>query len=132
MTRDEAEQFNAQQAAPLPAAQVDELYELLAGHPQLTHRVYEALAGGLAFDDFRASAASSRGPLGDHLRMLSSRLAKRPELLAGIAQAIKQGKVADRAVAGELCSIGVLVDNGARYDPANLLYAQYFARKADG
>ena len=129
LTRAEAEAFNAQQAAPLDAGQLDELYELLAGHPHLTRRSYEALASGTSFDEFRATAATVRGPLGDHLRALWAVLAKRPELLAAFEQASQSGAVADPAIAGQLCATGILVESGARYDPANLLYARFFLRQ---
>jgi len=129
LTRAEAGAFNAQQAAPLDPGQLDELYELLAGHPHLTRRSYEALAAGTSFDELRATAASMRGPLGDHLRALSAVLAKRPELLAAFDQARQTGAVADPAIAGQLCAIGMLVEADGRYDPANLLYAQFFLRQ---
>jgi len=124
----EAQQANALHGAPLDAAGLAKLQDLLGGHPYLTRKALYVLSkarysASQLFDE----AASESGPFGDHLRALLARVSMRPGLADALRDAIKLG-----AVGGPerhaLIAGGVIREQGGRLVARNALYDSYLQR----
>lgn len=71
-------ELNQRYGGPLRgAAELDQFFRLLRGHPYLTRRgLNELVTQGATLDSFEASAASHDGPFNDHLRRILVLLAQ--------------------------------------------------------
>ncbi|XXT18114.1 AAA-like domain-containing protein [Sorangium sp. So ce429] len=127
LTIEECRTLDSRYPTPLPEAQIQELYQLLRGHPYLTRRACHMIhIERLPFEHLERDAADPEGPFRDHLRTLLTRLAKDPRLLPAVRRAIQTGTIDDERAAARLCAAGILVRQGERYNPANLLYFRFF------
>ena len=126
----ECQVLNARYPGVLSDDQVDQLWQLLGGHPYLTRLAYYRLtsADKLDLKTLINIAADERGPFGDHLRTLVFKLHERPELLAAMKQIIQNGAVDRHDLYYRLCGAGLVRREGDRINPANLLYARHFRR----
>ncbi len=79
----------------LSESNLNDLYDLLGGHPYLTRQALYVLAStSTGLDELQRSATRSDGPFGDHLRRLAGILSQREPLKKAVLQ-ILQGKYCD-------------------------------------
>lgn len=126
-TREQCHAMNAR-CAPrqLSRDEVDEIYELLGGHPYLTRLAYHrVLTGSLRLPLDLRVAGDPHGPFGDHLRGILSKLSARPALLAALQRIIRDRR-AEPDLVHRLRSIGLVRTDGGIPSPANLLYTTFF------
>jgi hypothetical protein len=122
------DELNAAYGELLAPTQLDDLYELLAGHPFLTRLAfYRLVAGrGMSFGELLDRAAEPDGPFGDHLRALLMLLQQHKRLLAAMRQAVLYGSISDDETFYRLHGAGLAKREGGRIGPANMLYARFF------
>lgn len=126
--RAEVAQLNTAHGAPLDAAQLEQLYHLLDGHPYLTRKaLYLVSKQSCQMAELVQQAGSESGPLGDHLRALLSRLLRCEDLLAALRTALRGGRV-ENALRHRLIAGGLLKEHDGRLAARNALYAAYFER----
>jgi hypothetical protein len=120
--------LNSRYGAPLAAAELDELRELVGGHPYLSRLAFYRIATGqsASFDELYDKAPTHEGPFGDHLRSMLMLLGEQNGLLAAIKQAIANGSVRDEETYYRLHGAGLAKRDGRRVVPANTLYARFF------
>ena len=117
--------------APIDSSQRDELMRLLSGHPYLTSRaLYALVAEHITWSDLLASAPSSGGVFGDHLRAQLTLLGTRPELRDAVRQVLTRGQCPDEIMFYRLVQAGLVrgAEAGA-CQMRNELYALYFRNK---
>jgi hypothetical protein len=126
----EVQALNDVYQAGLSTAQVDEVSDLLNGHPFLLRMAFYNIVGPqhFSFEKLMDTAAQERGPFGEHLRALLFRLHARPELLLTLRQLIFSGEVPPDDVYYRLYGAGLVRRDGTRVVPANLLYARFFKK----
>ncbi len=114
----------------LSRSQVEQLWELLHGHPYLTRLAYYRMlcSNKIGFDTLVEKAAEERGPFGDHLRTLLAKIHENTDFLNAFKQAIQNGKVDNKDIYYRLYGAGLVRKENNRINPANLLYARYFKK----
>ncbi len=125
---DDCHEMNRRYGCVLSHDEVQRLCDLLGGQPQLTQTAFERLTAPdrIAFETLMVGAAEPHGPFGAHLRKLSSRLHKAPELHAALRQIITHGVRPGQPLCDRLYGAGLVRWERGRYLPANRLYASYF------
>jgi hypothetical protein len=127
-SRREIARMNEAHGRPVNEQQINQLYDLLSGHPYLSRRaLYGLCQERYGFDDMITEADSETGPFGDHLRALLTRLGLRPNLLAQLRAALQSGRCDDKE-RNRLISGGLIVDKAGRLQARNKLYDRYFRR----
>jgi AAA-like domain/TIR domain len=129
---EETRAANELHGSPLKGSNLNQLHELLRGHPYLTRRaLYLICKARYSLPKLLAEADSETGPFGDHLRALLSRLGRRPEVQPALKAALSTGHCQDgprhRLMAG-----GLLIEEGGRVVARNELYNRYFKRVLNG
>lgn len=112
----------------LTDGELDDLYELVSGHPFLTRLAFYRLASGhcSSFGDLESRAGEPDGPFGDHLRALLVRLRQTGDLLPAMGQAVTLQSVPEDDVYYRLHGAGLVDRRNKRVVPANLVYARFF------
>lgn len=128
LTLEDYRALNEACAAPLDERQLAGLWDLLHGQPYLTRVAFYWLASDarVTYEDLIARAADERGPFGEHLRAMLMRLHGRPELLDSLRAILRTGTARDDETYHRLVATGVVRREGARIEPANRLYAEFF------
>jgi len=133
----ELDDFNSEQVAdlnyrhgsPLKPGELDQLMNLLNGHPYLVRRALYLIASGQeSAGDLFARATEDRGPFGDHLRYHILRMHNKNDLIRGLLRVIRQHKCPDERLFFRLQGAG-LVRRGPEKGtvvPRCQLYADYF------
>jgi hypothetical protein len=117
----------------LTETQVQQLYDLLGGHPYLTRRaLYLVGSQRDTFIEILDNAYEDNGPFGDHLRNYSFRLGVQEKLKAGLMQVIKYQRCQDEHVFFQLRGAGLVKRVGEKVMPRNQLYADYFGKRLNG
>jgi hypothetical protein len=126
--RTSLDDLNSRYGAPLAVAELDDLIELVGGHPYLARLAFYRIATGqsASFDELYDKAPTHEGPFGDHLRSMLMLLGEQNGLLAAMKQAIANGSVRDEETYYELHGAGLAKRDGRRVVPANTLYARFF------
>jgi len=118
--------LNHLHGSQLTDVQIDQLNELLGGHPFLTRRALYLLATDqINFAELLRTSVLPRGPFGDHLRHHLLRLQERPELVTGFQSVLRVEKC-DERIFFRLKSAGLVEMTQGRVVPRNRLYADYF------
>jgi hypothetical protein len=121
------DELNARYGRLLGTPEVDQLFELLSGHPYLTRLAFYRLVTGMSFRRLLEDAASADGPFGEHLRHLLLLLHEgRANLSAALQRVIDYGTTPDEHVLRRLEGAGLVIRSNGRVVPANLLYARFF------
>ena len=122
--------LNEQYHHPLSEKQLDQLFDLLSGHPHLTRLAFYRLVGqGMTFSKLIETAEFSDGPFGDHLRALLLLLQQQPQLLADFKTLIRDNRwQPDQETYYRLHSAGLACRRKGRIAPANQLYAKFFGQ----
>jgi hypothetical protein len=120
--------LNSRYRGPLGSSELDDLYELLAGHPFLTRLAFYRVATGQSpgFEALYTNAAEPDGPFGDHLRAMLVLLQQQDGLLPAMRQVIGLGSVPEDEVYYRLHGAGLVNRKGKRVVPANMLLARFF------
>lgn len=128
LTIDECFAINRRYGCVLQSDEVRQLWSLLGGQPSLTQTAFKRLTAPdrIAFESLINSAAEPHGPFGAHLRKLSTRLHKAPELQAALRQIIDHGTRPEQSLCDRLAGAGLVRWEAGRVMPANRLYALYF------
>ena len=134
----ELEDFNLQQVmdlngrygGPLRAYQeVEELHQLLAGHPYLTRKALDVLATGkLNFASLREQAAHDEGPFGDHLKRVLAGVSRLPAVLEYVQAVLASQARTFQPEYYRLYSAGVVQQQGDRILFRCPLYQQYLQK----
>jgi hypothetical protein len=127
---DQVQTLNQIHGNPLNSAEVQQLMELLGGHPYLIRRALYLLAGGrITASELFSQAADDRGPFGDHLRYHLFRLHNRPELIDAFRQVINHNRCQDERIAYRLQGAGLVRRSGNQVLPRFQLYADFFGKR---
>jgi hypothetical protein len=120
--------LNGRYGTPLAAPELDDLSELVGGHPFLSRLAFYRIATGqsASFDELYDTASTHEGPFGDHLRSMLMLLGGRNGLVAAMQQAIANGSVRDEETYYRLHGAGLAKRDGRRVVPSNTLYARFF------
>jgi hypothetical protein len=120
--------LNGRYRAALTSSEVDDLHELLAGHPFLTRLAFYRMVTeeDLSFETLYRTAAEPYGPFGDHLRAMLVLLQHQEGLLAAMRQVISHGSVPGDETYYRLHGAGLALRDNRRVKPSNLLYARFF------
>ena len=130
-TPQEVSDLNDRYGRPLRnLRELEEYWQLLGGHPYLTHRgLHEMAATASSLDSLRQRAEHADGPFGDHLRRLLLLLARDPEMAAAVRQILAGQPELSSNQHCRLWSGGVVV--GDSPDAVRVrcqLYASYLER----
>lgn len=114
----------------LSGAELDQLHELLDGHPYLTRLAFYRLVAPpqISFADLLKHASESEGPFGEHLRSRLFLLENQPDLLTALREMIVRGTPPSKDTYYRLHGVGLVSREGTKVVPANLLYARFFKR----
>ena len=126
--RTSLDDLNSRYGADPKAPELDELFELVGGHPYLARLAFYRLATGQSatFDQLYDKAPTHEGPFGDHLRSMLMLLNEQDGLLPAMQQVITNGSVRDESTYYRLHGAGLANREGRRVVPANTLYARFF------
>jgi hypothetical protein len=128
--RTELDSLNAAYELLLDTAQLDLLYELLAGHPYLTRLAYYRLLSppGLTFAELVKQAPNDNGPFGEHLRSKLFQLQQHPGLLSAMRSLCTRKAPIDGKHYHRLHGAGLVTRTKGLMAPANQLYDKFFAQ----
>ena len=120
--------LNARYGTPLGPSELDQLFELVSGHPYLTRLAFYRVVANpdIGFADLMRDAANGEGPFGDHLRAKLMVLQQQEGLTAAMRQVVTHGKAPSRKAYSRLHGAGLVIREDGRDVPANLLYARFF------
>lgn len=123
-------ELNGLYGYPLNDKELNQLFQLLAGHPHLTRLAFFRLkSDGMTFVSIAESAVHTDGPFGDHLRAMLLLLQRQPQLLASFKKLIRDRSwQPDENIYYRLHSAGLACRRHNRIEPANQLYADFFAQ----
>jgi hypothetical protein len=126
----QCQSLNEAYGALLEQPQVSALWKLVAGHPYLTRLAFYRLTSPdpVPFDTLMRTADDERGPFGDHLRALLSRLHRKTALIDGLRQVIARGTAPTDDAYYRLQGAGLVRRDEGRVVAANALYASFFGR----
>ncbi len=127
-TRTEVEELNRWHNSPLTQAQVDDLMNLINGHPFLTRLALYLLTTGkvIDLDTLIAQATEDNGPFGDHLRHYLLRVLQKPELKQALAYICHHQTFEENQVFYRLKGAGLIKKDGKKVILRNQLYDRYF------
>jgi hypothetical protein len=127
-TAAQCQSLNQAYGALLGPDQVEALWYLLRGHPFLTRLAFYRLTSpdAVSFDELMRTAADERGPFGDHLRAMLSRLHGKAELVDGLSQIVAHGRSPTDDVYNRLYGAGLVRKEDGQLMAANPLYARFF------
>ena len=130
---EQVDALNERHGEPLTKAQLQQLMELLNGHPYLVRRsLYLVASGQWRVTDLFAQATNEQGPFGAHLRNHLFRLASNPALVEGLLQILRQEVCPDEHVYFRLHGAGLVDREGQRVFACIQLYANYFGEYLKG
>jgi hypothetical protein len=122
--------LNLRHHSPISNSQLQQLFDLLNGHPYLTRKALFLLASGrTTFADLMKNACEDNGPFGDHLRNYLFRMSDQDELKRELKQVLRRSRCSDEHVFFQLRGAGLVKRVGNSVQPRNHLYAKYFAER---
>jgi MinD-like ATPase involved in chromosome partitioning or flagellar assembly len=128
-TLDEVSDLDNRYQQPLTLAQVQQLFNLLSGHPYLTRRALHLIASQrTTITELFDNASEDNGPFGDHLRNCLFGMANQENLKLGLLQVIKNNRISDDQIYFRLRGAGLVKRVGNLVVPRNKLYAEYFSK----
>jgi hypothetical protein len=120
----------------LKTQQIDELINLIGGHPNLITEAFEHLTNSqikVNWQEFITLAPTDAPPFGNHLRQLLWDLKQHPELATAFAEIISASQpIPLQSDYGfKLLGMGLVNLEGNNYSPKCNLYRQYFLTHLD-
>jgi hypothetical protein len=132
-TPDQAAELNRRHGSPLAPDELQQLTDLLRGHPYLIRRALYLIAGGrFTLPDLLRAAAADAGPFDVHLSYYLMRLREQKDLAQGMLQVIRSYSCAEERVGERLESMGLARRDSNSLWPRCQLYAQYFEERLHG
>jgi hypothetical protein len=129
-TLEEVIDLNRRHQSPFTEEQVQQIYDLLGGHPYLTRRaLYLVASQRIAFTEMMKNVYEDDGPFGDHLRNYLFRMGDQEKLKAGLVQVIRSQRCSDEQVFFKLRGSGLVKRINNEVLPRNQLYAKYFDKR---
>lgn len=117
----------------LNLVELNQLFNLLNGHPFLTRRALYLLASQrLSSNDLFATATEDRGPFGDHLRHHLFRIYNQPALVQGLQQVLRSNNLSNEEVFFRLRGAGLVRREGKQVVARCQLYERYFKEHLNG
>ena len=124
--------LNERYGAGLAEPEVEELHELLSGHPYLVRLgLYRVVTKDIvtSFREMVNRSADYNGPFGEHLRalLLRLRLRDKHDLVGAMRRLTKTQEPPTQEIGDRLRGAGLVrIDKDNRVVPANLVYARFF------
>lgn len=113
--------------------EVEQLFDLLGGHPYLTRKaLYLVSSRRDKFEELLESACEDNGPFGDHLRNYLFRMGDQDKLKESLVQVIKFQRCSDEHIFFQLRGSGLVKRIKNAVLPRNQLYAEYFGKRLNG
>lgn len=132
-TRAEVDELNQRHRLPLTPAQVDDLMDLVDGHPFLTRlALYQVATGKIKWQQLLAQATAENGPFGDHLRRYLALINQKPELKQAMLEICRSQTCPDEQIFHRLKGAGLIKRAGQQIVLRNKLYTRYFKECLDG
>jgi hypothetical protein len=126
---DQIRKLNAAHREPFKVAELERLFALTNGHPNLIRRaLFEIAAGRHSVASLFAHYADDDGPFREHLRLLFHRMYGNASFIDGLSKIIAGRPFTDRNVIFRLLSLGVVCKRGPNVMPRCAVYAEYFKR----
>jgi transcriptional regulator with XRE-family HTH domain len=125
----QVEELGKYQGLNWDTSQVQQLMNLVGGHPYLVQRaIYQLVRSEITLEKFLQTAPTESGIYSDHLRGHLSNLKEYPELAAAMKKVVdsNQSNTIDPMLAFKLQSLGLVQLNDNRLLPRCSLYSQYF------
>ncbi len=132
-TLEQVSDLNDRHHSPLTRTQIDQLFDLLAGHPYLTRKALYLVASQRdTFNELLEKAYEDDGPFGDHLRNYLFRMGDHEKLKSGLIQVLQNQRCSDEHVFFQLRGSGLVKRVESKVMPRNKLYADYFGKRLNG
>lgn len=126
---DQIRKLNAAHREPFKASELERLFALTNGHPNLIRRaLFEVAAGRHTVTSLFAHYADDDGPFREHLRLLFHRMYGNAAFIDGLSKIIAGRPFTDRNVIFRLERLGVVCKRGPSVMPRCAVYAEYFRR----
>ena len=130
---DEVRELNRRHNSPLTQAQVDDLMDLVKGHPFLTRvALYQLALDKIDMATLLSQAIEDNGPFGDHLRHYLRRILQQPELKQALVRICQQHTWEEKPAYNRLKEAGLIRKTGKEVVPRNKLYERYFEERLNG
>lgn len=111
----QAAELNRRYRTPLDDQQLQQLIDLLGGHPYLISRaLYTLVAEGMTWPQLARAATEQQSPFGDHLRRYLWLLHDQPQLSAALKQVIGRGSCPDEVSFYRLMQAGLIAGVGSQ------------------
>jgi hypothetical protein len=130
-TRDQVAALNRAYGVPLKTDKsLDELYDLVGGHPYLIRQALYMLKNqNLSMSELGRTAISDTGPFGDHLRRWIWYLQDNQDLKRELAQVFTEGTCRDEVNFQRLKAAGLIIGDSRNTSRARCrLYQAYFSK----
>lgn len=129
-TASQVEELNKRYGNPLLDSEIDQLFNLLNGHPYLTRKALHLIASGrVNFNILMRTAIDDDGPFGDHLLNHLFRLQQDDRLVIGYKDVINKNVLQDEKIYFRLRGAGLAAKEAYKVVPSNKLYLEYFRRR---
>jgi len=124
----EASTLNLMHGSPLDSLLEAKFYELLAGHPYLTHLTLYHVASRLAEpEQLLDESCWESGPFGDHLRRFLFHLSDNADLCKALKQVLAKGKCDNKSF-HRLNGMGLVSGSAAKARLRCDLYRRYYSQ----
>ncbi len=128
-TRSEVKELDRRHNSPLSQSQVDNLMDLVNGHPFLTRlALYLLVTGKIDLDTLLARATEDTGPFGEHLRYYLRRVLTKPKLKQALTDICRHHTYEENQIFYLLKGAGLIKKVGQQVVLRNKLYARYFEK----
>ena len=133
-TLEEVEDLNRRHHSPLTQDQVEQLMELLQGHPFLTRlSLYLLTTRKIAdFETLLSQAPEDNGPFGDHLRHYLLKVLQNQELKQALTYICRNRVYEENQIFYRLKGAGLIKKVRQQVVLRNNLYARYFEEHLNG
>lgn len=129
-TRPEVDELNQRHGLPLNQSQIDELMDLIEGHPFLTRlALYLLTTKRITSEALCQQAVEDNGPFSDHLSHYLLRVLQKPELKQALAQICRDHSYEENQVFYRLKGAGLIKKVGQQVVLRNRLYTRYFEER---
>jgi len=129
-TGEEMSKLNELHSSPLSQQEVNQLMELIGGHPYLTRLAFYLLATSkIDFETLLAQATEDTGPFGDHLHRFYVHLLQQPKLKRALTRIVIDQQFRPGHTVYRLMQGGLVKRVGPQVVMRNRLYARYFGER---
>jgi hypothetical protein len=132
-TLDEVAELNRRHYSPVNQTELEQLIDLVGGHPFLTRVALYLLARGkVNLPALLTHATEDNGPFGEHLRHYLRRILRKPELKQALTLIVHQRSLEENDIFHRLREAGLIKRAGPQVVFRNKLYEQYFKERLNG